>query len=118
MGRRRRRECGQAAVELLGVAIVLGVLTLVGWQAVLAAHAWQTAQAAARTAARARLVGAPVERAALAALPGHLAGRATVTTGDGSADGSSRVRVSVAIPRVLPGRGSFGVVSGDAAVGR
>jgi hypothetical protein len=112
MGRRRRRECGQAAVEVLGVAIVLGVLTLVGWQAVLAAHAWQTAQAAARTAARARLVGAPVERAALAALPGHLARRATVMTG------VARVRVSVVVPRVLPGRGSFGVVSGDAAVGR
>ncbi len=99
------------------MAIVLGVLTLVGWQAVLAAHAWQTAQAAARTAARARLVGAPVERAALAALPGHLARRATVIGGGGS-PGAARVRVSVVVPRVLPGRGSFGVVSGDAAVGR
>jgi hypothetical protein len=117
MGRRRRCEGGQAAVEVLGVALVLGVLTLVGWQAVLAAHAWQTAQAAARTAARARLVGAPAERAALAALPGHLAGRATVATG-GLPAGGSRVRVSVAVPRVLPGRGSFGVVAGDAAVGR
>ena len=99
------------------MAIVLGVLTLVGWQAVLAAHAWQTAQAAARTAARARLVGAPVERAALAALPGHLAGRATVI-GEGGSPGAGRVRVSVVVPRVLPGGGSFGVVSGDAAVGR
>ncbi len=99
------------------MAIVLGVLTLVGWQAVLAAHAWQTTQAAARTAARARLVGAPVERAALAALPDHLARRATVITGRGSA-GPARVRVSVDVPRVLPGRGSFGVVSADAALGR
>lgn len=99
------------------MAVVLGVLTLVGWQAVLAAHAWQTAQAAARTAARARLVGAPVERAALAALPGRLARRATITTAGGST-GPSRVRVSVVIPRVLPGRGSFGVVTGDAALGR
>ena len=99
------------------MAIVLGVLTLAGWQAVLAAHAWQTAQAAARTAARARLVGAPVERAALAALPGHLARRATVITRGGSV-GEERVRVSVVVPRVLPGRGSFGVVSGDAGVGR
>lgn len=113
MGRRRRREGGQAAVEVLGLAIVLGVLTLIGWQAVLAAHAWQTAQAAARTAARARLVGAPVERAALAALPGLLAGRATVASTT-----TSRVLVRVAVPRVLPGRGSFAVVSGDAAVGR
>lgn len=98
------------------MAFVLGVLTLVGWQAVLAAHAWQTAQAAARTAARARLVGAPVERAALAALPGRLAGRATVTLGGGAA-GASHVRVNVVVPRVLPGQGSFAVVSGDAAVG-
>ena len=88
MGRRGRRECGQAAVEMVGVAIVLGVLTLVGWQAVLAAYAWQTAQGAARTAARAGSVGAPVERAALAALPGHLARRATVRSEAVARDGA------------------------------
>jgi hypothetical protein len=116
MGRRRRRERGQSSVELLGVAVVLGALTLAGWQAVLAAHAWQTAQAAARAAARARLVGASAERAALAALPGRLARRATVGASDSGA--SSHARVEVAVPRLVPGPGPFLTVSGEAAVAR
>jgi len=117
MGRERRRERGQASVEVLGVAIAVGFLALVGWQAVLAAYAWQTAQGAARTAARAGSVGAPVERAALAVLPDRLATRANVTLVT-DRSGTVRVRVRVPIPRVLSGRGSFGTVDGVATVAR
>lgn len=102
---------------MVGVAIVLGFLTLVGWQAVVAAYTWQTAQSAARTAARAGSVGAPVERAALAVLPDRLATRATVVTVTDPA-GRVRVRVRVPVPRVLSGRGTMGTVGGEAAVTR
>jgi hypothetical protein len=112
---RRERQRGQAAVELVGVAVVLGFLTLVGWQAVVAAYAWQTAQSAARTAARAGSVGAPVERAALAVLPDRLATRATVVLVT-DRRGRVRVRVQVPIPRVMSGRGSMGTVAGEADV--
>ena len=113
----RERQRGQSAVETVGVAIVLAFLTLVGWQAVLAAYAWQTAQGAARTAARAGSVGAPVERAALTVLPNHLATRATVTS-TVARDGATRVRVQVRIPRVVPGPGGMGTVSGVGQVER
>ena len=100
---------------MLGVAAALGFLTLVGWQAVVAAYTWQTAQSAARTAARAGMVGAPVERAALAVLPDRLATRATVSTLTDSS-GRVRVRVRLPIPRVLPGRGTMGEVAAEAPV--
>ncbi len=100
---------------MVGVAIALGFLTLVGWQAVVAAYAWQTAQSAARTAARAGSVGAPVERAALAVLPRDLATRATVSMVT-DPTGRIRVRVRVPIPMVMSGRGTMGTVVGDAAV--
>lgn len=109
---RYERQRGQAMVEVVAVALSMAFVTLVGWQAVVAAYAWQTAQGAARTAARAGLVGAPVERAALAVLPDHLATRAKVTqptTREGA-----HVRVSLRVPRVIPG---FSLrVSGQALV--
>lgn len=114
---RRERQRGQAAVETVGVAVALAFLTLVGWQAVVAAYTWQTAQSAARTAARAGSVGAPVEQAALAVLPRRLATRATVETIGGAA-GQARIRVRLAIPRIIPGRGAIGTVAGEAPVGR
>lgn len=116
MVRKRESEHGQAAVEVVGVAFALAFLTLVGWQAVLAAHAWQAAHGAARTAARAGLVGAPVERAALAVLPDRLATRATVTLHT-DRTGALRVRVRVRIPRILS-RGSMGTVAAEAEVPR
>jgi pilus assembly protein CpaE len=112
---RRGHQRGQAAVETIGVAIALAFLTLVGWQAVVAAYTWQTVQSAARTAARAGSVGAPVERAALAVLPDRLATRATVATLRDQS-GHVRIRVRVPIPRVLFGRGGMGTVTGEAPV--
>lgn len=100
---------GQAAVETIGVAMGLALLVLIGWQAIVAAHTWQTAQSAARVAARAGSVRAPVERAALAVLPDRLARRASITQVTGP-DGRSRVRVQVLIPSVLPWLGSLGTV--------
>jgi Flp pilus assembly protein TadG len=114
---RRERQRGQAAVEVVAVAVALGFLLLVGWQAVVAAYTWQTAQSAARTAARAGSVGAPVERAALAVLPNRLATRAKVVIVTDRA-GRIRVRVRLSIPRVLSGRGTMGTVDGEAAVVR
>lgn len=111
----RDRQSGQAAVETIAVAGVLALVSLAGWQVVLAAHAWQTAHAAARVAARAGMVGAPVERAALTVLPGRLATRATVTRVD-RGSGAGAIRVSVEIPAVL-GR-TAGRVAGDGEMPR
>jgi len=108
----RTGQNGQAAVETIGVVMGLALLVLIGWQAIVAAHTWQTVQSAARTAARAGSVGAPVERAALAVLPDRLARRAAVTRSTGT-DGSDRVRVRVPIPSVLPWIRSLGAVDAE-----
>ena len=110
----RHRQHGQASVEILGLAVALGIALLIGWQVLLAAHTWQAAQSAARTAARAGSVGAPVRRAALAVLPDRLAARARVRE---VAHGPARtVEVRIAIPSVLPFVVTFGAVSGEAEV--
>jgi len=114
MGRERQR--GQAGVETIGVAVALALVALAGWQAILVADAWQTAQSAARSAARAGSVGAPVERAALTVLPGRLARRARVTVGGGRA-GRATVRVAVPVPWILPGSG-LGSVDAQAGIAR
>jgi hypothetical protein len=101
MHRRRRAQRGQAALELIALLPALVVLGLLGWQVAVAAHAWTQAGGAARAGARALEVGAPASAAARAALPaGYAAGARVVTVEDG-ADGP-RVRVRLAIPRVLP----------------
>lgn len=84
---------------MVGVVIALAFVSLIGWQAVVAAHVWQAAHASARTAARAGLVGAPVKQAALTVLPDYLATRATVSV-TGTAD-ARRVRVALLVPRVV-----------------
>ena len=109
--RRTRQSGGQAGVETLGVGVALMIAAVVGWQVVVTAHAWQSAQSAARTGARAELVGAPVGRAGRAVLPGRLARDATVAGGTWAGE----VRVRVRVPRVMPGGGHiFGVVTGTA----
>jgi hypothetical protein len=102
MGNARQR--GQAGIELVGVALALMLVALAGWQAILAAYAWQTAQSAARSGARAGSVGAPVERAALTVMPDRLAGRARVAT-VAAGEGATAVRVSVPVPWIIPGPG-------------
>jgi len=88
---------------------------LLGWQAIVAAHTWQTAQSAARTAARAGQVGAPVERAALAVLPDRLARRARISTRT-DRDGVRHVRVRLRIPAVVPWVGQIGSVQAEEEV--
>lgn len=102
-------QSGQAGVETLGVAAALIVAALAGWQVVVGAYAWQTAQSAARSAARAAQVGAPVRGAALTVMPRSLAMRARVVRWAGG-----ETRVVVAMPEVLPGLGGRATVTGSA----
>ena len=94
---RGRAQDGQTLVELVALLPAIVLLGLVGWQLAVAAHAWTLAQGSARAAARAHAVGAPVERAARAALPSGYAARARVVTVAGA-----RIRVRLAVPGVLP----------------
>ncbi len=100
---------------MIGVAIGVVVLTFLGWQLLVAANAWQTAQHAARVAARAGQVGAPVKQAALAALPNRLATRAVIVTRT-DATGVEHVRVRIPIPGVVRGFGAFGSVSAETRI--
>ena len=99
--RRRRSQRGQALVELVALlpALVLG--GLLAWQVVAASHVWTLAAGAARAGERALEVGAPARPAALAALPARHATSADVTTFDDPA-GGARLRVRLAVPRLLP----------------
>lgn len=89
-----RAQHGQAAVELLGVVPALLAAGLVAWQLVLVGHAAWLSAHAARSAARAELVGqAPLE-AARSAVPADLEDGLEVERGPG---GVTRVRVPVPI---------------------
>lgn len=91
-----RSELGQSSVELVaGLPLVL-LTGLVTWQLVLAGHtAWLSA-GAARSAARAAVVGRDPERAARSALPASLERGLTVDRRPGGG-----VRVAVRVPLLL-----------------
>jgi hypothetical protein len=115
----RKKELGQAAVELMvALPVVLFVLTA-GWQIVLAGHAWWTLNEAARIAARTAYVAAEgdksrlatkqvvvaTDRSAIAALPRQMrTGHITRIAATGT------VSVSAAIPLAAP----FAAVAGRA----
>jgi len=80
---------------------LIALAAVAGWQLVSAAHAWGLASDAARRGARAAVVGAPVEAAALAALPGAQAGAAKVGRVRAQRPGGARVRVAVRPPAAL-----------------
>ena len=103
---RGRAQDGQSAVELVALVPALLLLALVAWQIAVAAHAWTFAQGSARAGARAHEVGAPVGRAARGVLPAGYARRALVDT-----PRDDRVRVRLAVPRVVP----FGPRPGEVA---
>lgn len=113
---RRAPQRGQAAVDTVGAAFALVVIAALAWQVVVAAHTWQAAQSAARTAARARSVGAPVVRAARTVLPAGLAKRAQVT--ELTRPSGVVVRVRLPIRSVLHVPGVLGWVDGEAVVVR
>jgi hypothetical protein len=89
-------QTGQASVELIAVVPFLLLAGLVAWQLVLTGHSLWLAASAARTAARADLVGRSAENAARSALPEPLERDLSVARlGEGG------VRVSVRVPLVL-----------------
>ena len=98
-GRRLRDDGGQASVELLGVLPAVLVAAAAAGQLALAGHAAWLAAGAARSAARAELVGRDGERAARSALPASLERGLKVERG-----GDGRVRVRVRVPLILRGR--------------
>lgn len=88
-----QRSNGQAAVELVALLPVIVALVLAGWIAVRSAAEMERAAGAARSAARAKVVGAPPRRAASVLLPGG-----SITS---APDGRTTVRAK--IPSALPG---------------
>src|SRR5438477_5768383 len=96
MTQRLRDEQGQAAVEFVAVLPFLMLAALVAWQLVLVGHVAWDAAGAARSGARAALVGRDAGAAARAALPPPLrSGTSVVALAGGG------VRVSVPVPLVV-----------------
>ena len=106
--RSRRREDGQAAVELVALLPLVALLAAGAWQLAVAGHAAWSADAAARAAARAVATGGDARAAARASLPGRLEEGMRVRA---SADGD--VRVVLRIPAAL-GLRVVGTVSASA----
>lgn len=104
-------ERGQAAVELVAVLPVVALLAALAWQAALAGQALWLAGAAARAAARARLVGADPGAAARRVLPDRLAAGLRVRT----AGSDGVVRVQVRVPSVAGG--ALGTFEAEARLG-
>jgi TadE-like protein len=95
--KRLRSERGQATVEFVGTLPLVLLAGLLAWQLVLVGHVAWDAAAAARSGARARLVGADAAAAARSALPSPLRSGTRVQ----SSLAGGTVRVSVPIPLVL-----------------
>ena len=89
-------ERGQAAVEFVAVVPFVLVAALVAWQLVLVGHVAWVSAGAARSGARAALVGRDAGAAARSALPASL--RRATRVSRGAAGG---VRVSVPVPLVV-----------------
>jgi pilus assembly protein CpaE len=96
MKRRISGEHGQAAVEFVAVVPFVLVAALVAWQLLLVGHIAWGAAGAARSGARAALVGRDAASAARSSLPRSLR-RATQV----SRLAAGGVRVSVPIPLVV-----------------
>jgi hypothetical protein len=91
-----RAQSGQASVELVAMVPFVLLIGAVVWQLALAGHtAWLTANAA-RTAARADVVGRDVSAAARSALPSSMEGGLEVRRLD-----QGGVRVSARVPLLL-----------------
>ncbi len=100
---RWRSERGQAALELLGGAPLLVLVSLALVQALLIGHTAVVTEQAARTAARVAMVtedGARTRTSGVSALPPWLQSGANVRL---SAGPSVSVTVSSRVPSVVPG---------------
>ena len=105
-------EGGQASIELVAALPVVALLAALCWQLALAGHAaWLTANAA-RSAARAEIVGRSARSAARSAVPRSLQSGLEVER-----LGGGRVRVSARVPWVLSHWPSPIRVSATAALG-
>jgi hypothetical protein len=91
-----RSESGQASVEAVAVVPALVLAALVGWQLVLVGNTLWLCAAAARSAARADVVGLSPERAARSALPRALERHLSVERQE-----AGGVRVEVRVPILL-----------------
>jgi len=93
---RFRSESGQASVEAVAVVPAVVLAGLIGWQLLLAGETLWLCAAAARTAARADVVGLSPGSAARSAVPRSLErGMSVERTGGGA------VRVELRLPIVL-----------------
>jgi hypothetical protein len=93
--RRLLCERGQASVEFVGTLPIIVLAGLIAWQLVLVGHVAWVAAGAARSGARAKLVGRDPVAAARSALPPPLrAATRVAAVGRG-------VRVSVPVPLVV-----------------
>ncbi|MEA2496579.1 MAG: hypothetical protein QOJ29_4490 [Thermoleophilaceae bacterium] len=90
-----KREQGQAAVEFVAVLPFVMVAALVAWQLVLVGHVAWDAAGAARSGARAAVVGRSAEIAARSSLPSPLRRSTRVVVA------GRTVRVSVPVPLVI-----------------
>jgi hypothetical protein len=93
---RFRSESGQASVEAVAVVPAIMLAALIGWQLVLVGQTLWLCAAAARTAARADVVGLSPGRAARSAVPRSLERGMSVERTDGGA-----VRVELRLPILL-----------------
>ena len=91
-----RSESGQASVEAVAVVPALVLAALIGWQLVLVGQTLWLCAVAARTAARADVVGLSPERAARSALPRSLKRGMSVERAAGGG-----VRVELRLPMLL-----------------
>jgi len=96
MKRRLSDQQGQAAVEFVATVPFVLLACLVAWQLALVGHVAWSAASAARSGARAAIVGRDPRLAARAALPRSLRRATRVSRGVGGA-----VHVSVPIPLVV-----------------
>jgi type II secretory pathway component PulK len=105
-------ERGQASIELVAALPIVALLAAVCWQLALAGHAaWLTATAA-RSAARAEIVGRSARSAARSVLPRSLERGLEVER-----LGGGRVRVSTRVPWLLSHSASPARVSATASLG-
>ena len=110
MRRGLREESGQAAVELIGVLPALLICAAIVWQLILGGAALWAAAHAARSGARAAVVGRDAAAAVREALPDLLEPGLRVARSDGA------VLVRVRVPLILPGQPSPVTVSARAGL--
>lgn len=98
--RGRRAEAGQVAVETVGVGAIVLIVAVMLWQIALTGYSLVLAGHAARAAARQLAVGAgrsTIAATAEADLPSSWRSQMSVTPA------GNRVRVTVAVPAIVPG---------------